>query len=257
MFESCRLAVEAGLAGIAFTEHADLTDWLLPEGMSIRPGWERYLNDGTLRLPQLDVENYLASIEECRAQFPQLAILSGVEISEPHWHGDEVAALLAGGRFDRVLSSVHAGKMPGGACEISVLFRQHPAVEVISEYLAEIVRLVETFEVQVLAHIDYAVRYWPRAAGAYDPREFEADYRRALTALAKIDAALEINTRLPLDPLIVHWWVESGGCAITLGSDSHDPATVGHGLAEAAKLARSFGFEPSTDPRSPWRGPSR
>ena len=69
MLESCRRAAEMGLGGIAFTEHADLTDWVLPEGTVISPGWERYLDGQKLRLPPLDVEAYRASIEECQRRY--------------------------------------------------------------------------------------------------------------------------------------------------------------------------------------------
>ena len=244
MLESCHRALELGLGGIAFTEHADLTDWILPAGASIDPDWQACLEGGTLKLPALEIEEYMASVQECRRRYPGLTILSGVEISEPHWHPAQVAGLLAGGRFDRVLSSVHAGSVEGGACEVSALFDQQPARDVVRGYLAEVTRMIQTFEVQVLAHIDYAVRYWPEQAGRFDPADFEVEHRQALGALAASDGTLEINTRLPLDRRILSWWVEAGGRTVTLGSDSHAPQTVAAGLHEAADLARSVGFHP-------------
>ena len=127
MIESCRRAAEIGLAGIAFTEHVDLTDWTVPAGASIDPDWKRYLSRQTVKLPGLDVQGHLAAVEECRLPFPGLEILTGVEVSEPQWHATDVAALLADGRFDRVLSSVHAGPVAAGACEISAFFDERAA----------------------------------------------------------------------------------------------------------------------------------
>lgn len=176
-----------------------------------------------------------------------------MEISEPHWHKAEVADLLARAGFDRVLSSVHAAPVQGGACEISTLFDHRPAGDVVRSYLAEITRMIQTVEVSVLAHIDYGARYWPTDRAPFDPREFEAEHRRALDALAESDGALEINTRRPLDPLILTWWVEAGGRAVTFGSDSHAPQTIGAGLHAAAELAASRGFQPSASPIDPWR----
>jgi histidinol-phosphatase (PHP family) len=253
MLATCRRAAELGLGGIAFTEHADLTDWVIPQGTTIRPGWEQYLDGGTLRLPPLDVERYLASVEECRRRHPGLRILSGVEISEPHWHQAEVADLLARGRFDRVLSSVHAGPIQGGACEVFALFDQQPAGDVVCSYLAEVTQMVQSVDVRVLAHIDYAARYWPSDSGPFDAGEFEAEHRGVLEALAGSGGALEINTRLPLDRRILTWWVEAGGEAVTFGSDSHAPQTVGAGLRAAAELAGSLGFQPAAEPTDPWR----
>jgi histidinol-phosphatase (PHP family) len=253
MSESCRQAARVGLGGIAFTEHADLTDWTLPPSVSIDPDWKPYLHGRTVKLPRLDVQGYLAEVEECRAHFPELRILSGVEISEPHWHQAEVRALLAEGRFDRVLSSVHAGLLGENACEVYALFREQPAEQVLRDYLAEATRMIQTVDVQVLAHIDYAARYWPRDAGPHDVEQFEDDYRQVLEALAMREGALEINTQIPLDPRILTWWIDAGGRAITFGSDSHAPDTVGAGLPSAVELASSLGFLPSSDPATPWR----
>ena len=56
----------------------------------------------------MDVDGYLASIERCRARFPELRILSGIEAGEPHHFQGSVAAVLKQGRFDRVLGSLHS-----------------------------------------------------------------------------------------------------------------------------------------------------
>ena len=40
--------------------------------------------DGTLAPPALDVEGYLACVQRCREKLPDLLILTGVEVGEPH-----------------------------------------------------------------------------------------------------------------------------------------------------------------------------
>jgi histidinol-phosphatase (PHP family) len=252
MADSCRRAQELGLGGIAFTEHADLTDLVVPEGAAVAPSWLPYVGEGAMRLPALDVEPYLRSIAECRRRHPGLAILSGVELSEPHWHRGEVTELLDSGRFDRVISSVHAIPVDEGACDVSMCFGQRPAEEVMRAYLEEVRRMIEGSDVAVLAHIDFAARYWPAAEGPCEPTQWEREHRAALAALAERGGALEINTRRPLEPVIVDWWVQEGGRAMTFGSDSHAPAIVGAGLAEAAALAASAGFRPADTPAAPW-----
>jgi histidinol-phosphatase (PHP family) len=85
-------------------------------------------------------------------------ILSGVELSEPHWHRDRADALLAAHDFERVLGSVHS--LPDGEHhhELSVISERPPA-DVTRAYLAEVLDLVEsTADFAVLAHIDYGVR---------------------------------------------------------------------------------------------------
>jgi histidinol-phosphatase (PHP family) len=124
---------------------------------------------------------------------------------------------------------------------------------VLREYLAEVTRMVEGFDIAVLAYIDYPVRYWPADVDPYNPSAFENDYRSALSVLAQRGCALEINTRVPLHPLILDWWVESGGEAITFGGDAHEPAALGRGLPDAAPMAGRAGFRPRADLHEPWR----
>lgn len=44
-----------------------------------------------------------------------------------------------------------------------------------------------------------------------------------LRVLAGTGRALEVNTRLPLDALVVRWWHQEGGDAVSFGSDAHSP----------------------------------
>jgi histidinol-phosphatase (PHP family) len=80
----CRRALKIGLPALAFTEHLDLTGWVIdPEDLldHLRP----LVGDNGLLIPEpLDVAGYLESVERCRGQFPELRILSGVEFGQPH-----------------------------------------------------------------------------------------------------------------------------------------------------------------------------
>ncbi|MFI5611315.1 PHP domain-containing protein [Amycolatopsis sp. NPDC051903] len=187
MVRSCERALELGLPSLAFTEHADLTPWLIPA--PIRPHLPDHFRvrlraDGVLEPPDLDVEGYLACVQECRERFPDLRILSGVELSEPHWHRSSADALLAAHRFERVLGSVHS--LPEGSdhYELSVL-GDRPPDGVLRSYLGEVLGLVEsTAGFEVLAHIDYALRTWP-AAKEFVAADFEDEFRTVLRACAQ------------------------------------------------------------------------
>ncbi|MBT0769090.1 PHP domain-containing protein [Kineosporia sp. J2-2] len=142
----------------------------------------------------------------------------------------------------------------------AVVFTEHvdltpfrPAADVMRDYLAEIPRMVAGSGVfTALAHIDYPVRSWPADAGPFRPEDFEPEFRQALAALADGERALEINTRLPLHPLILRRWVEEGGRTVTFGSDAHRPDAVGDGLGGAGRLARDMGFAPGGRPAGEW-----
>jgi histidinol-phosphatase (PHP family) len=251
---TCARAVEMGLPTVAFTEHADYITWSVAASdfdERVRP---LISSDGTLTPPELDLTGYLQCLERCRDRFPDLQILSGVELGEPHWHSDVVARLLHTGHFDRVLGSLHSLPIGQDLFEMPELYRRRPANEVVAEYLAEIPRLIASSDsFAVLAHIEYAVAYWPEHAGPFDPESFEDDFRHALRMLANGGRALEVNTNVPLHPEVVSWWREEGGQAVTFGSDAHDPTVLAQGFAEAAAMVEAYGFRPGRHPYDYWR----
>lgn len=256
MEETCRRAVALGLPAVAFTEHVDFTSWEvidrhLPENAFLASLTDA---DGLLTPPAFDLDGYLASIQRCRDRDPGLRIITGVELGEPHRHGDTAARLLAAGRFERVLGSLHC--LPAGDDRFDEppgLFRHREAATVLRDYLAEITRVIAGSDVfSVLAHIDYPVRSWPAEAPPFDPRDFEDDFRHALRALAATGRALEVNTSLPMHPDILRWWREEGGDAITFGSDAHEPEELARRFTETAAMVEAHGFHPGRHPYDIW-----
>ncbi len=251
MEQTCVRALELGLPAVAFTDHADYTRWPLADADLDEDQHLRRFTDelGVLTPPRLDAEGYLESIERCRARFPDLHILSGVELGEPHWHSPLAAALLRSGEFDRVLGSLHCLPMGEGFAEPPYLYQQRPAAEVMGAYLLEVPRLVAGFgDFAVLAHIDYPVRTWPANAGPFDVTAFEGEFRQALKSLADSGRALEVNTGGPLQPEVVRWWREEGGAAVTFGSDAHDPTGLAFAFTEAAAMVEAAGFRAGRHP---------
>ena len=251
MARSCEQALAAGLPAVAFTDHLDFTvpaagDRIAGENIAPRPyAWMR----------TLDVAGYLASVRECRQRYPDLRIWSGAEIGEAHLWGASAAAVVATGRFDRVLGSVHAVPFGGRLRPIDDLFPLMPAGEVMRWYFAEVVRLVEGSDVfGVLAHLDFARRYWPRSAPPYSERDFEEEYRAVLRALAASDRVLEVNTKSPLASAeLVGWWREAGGKAVSFGSDAHQPWRVGEVFKLAVDVVEAAGFRAGRDRFDFWR----
>jgi histidinol-phosphatase (PHP family) len=262
MDASCEQAIELGLPSIAFTEHVDPTPWVVPDHATAMFGDDIAAHIGDdlrLRAPAVDFEGYFASIERCRVRYPSLRIVTGLEIGEPHWHPQTTRALLGSGRFERVLGSLHSLTIASEPRLIDEWFRtEHISgaeeAAAVRDYLGEAITMIESDDqFEVFAHIDYLVRQIEAAGRAHDPRHFEAEYRETLGALARSGRVLEVNTRIPLDPVVVGWWYEVGGRAVSFGSDAHTPGAVGHGFAEAAAVAEAVGFGPAADPRDFWR----
>jgi len=246
MEATCRRALEIGLPAIAFTEHADFTGG----------GYDDF--------HPLDVAAYLAEVERCRARFPGLRVLAGVELGQPHRFPAEAGAVLGCGPLDTVLGSVHCVPWDGGLVDTSMkgLLAPDRAPDVFHIYLAELLALLESdLAFHTLAHLDYPKRFWPHAELPFREADHEEELRAVLRAAARRDAALELNTTRGADPLrglcpgptVLGWWVEEGGRALTMGSDAHDPDRIAGGFELARQLAEAAGFRPNDDPAACWR----
>ena len=241
MEKSCERALEVGLPAIAFTEHADWA--LVHEGQHA-----------------VDIEGYFESVERCRAKFPNLRILTGVELGEPHWFPDETKALLAAGPLDQVLGSIHSIRLGGGMLDASQ-FRLRPGIDfpaAVREYLREVLAMVDSGQpFETLAHLDYPKRYWLDGLPPYKEVDYEAEIRAILKAAARTGRVLEVNTTrghtLCPDITVVRWWREAGGQAVQYGSDAHQPDKVAEGFLVATQMVEAAGFKPARDPVSLWR----
>ena len=241
MEKSCERALEVGLPAIAFTEHADWA--LVHEGQHT-----------------VDIEGYFESVERCRAKFPNLRILTGVELGEPHWFPDETKALLAAGPLDQVLGSIHSIRLGGGMLDASQ-FRLRPGIDfpaAVREYFREVLVMVDSGQpFETLAHLDYPKRYWLDGLPPYKEVDYEAEIRAILKAAARTGRVLEVNTTrgntLCPDITVVRWWRELGGQAVQYGSDAHQPDKVAEGFRIATQMVEAAGFKPARDPVSLWR----
>jgi histidinol-phosphatase (PHP family) len=264
MEKTCERAVELGLPAVAFTEHVDFTAW----GVQDKPpaGGQGAVDGAVggamaeiawrLRVQPLDVDGYLASIETCRARFPALRILSGIEAGEPHHFEGSVAAVLRQGRFDRVLGSLHSIVHEGQLIYTDRVFKFVAPDIVVRDYFAELLRLVENSDVfQVLAHCDYPRRSWPTSrVGEYREADYEEEYRTVFRALATSGRALELNTSSPLaSATLMRWWYEEGGDAVSFGSDAHVPLRVGALFDVAVDIVAAAGFRAGRDEYDFWR----
>lgn len=256
MREACLRAIEIGLPAVTFTDHADLTTLVVSDAAAeyIRAVGGQ-VSGGIYRPPPLDAGGYLGCVEQCRSEFAgRLQIAAGVELGDPHRH-PEAAAALADSGFALIVGSVHSLRRQAGFADTADRYADLPAAEVVREYLAEVTALAESpTDFAVLAHVNYAARYWPAGQGRYHTADFEGEYRAALRALARSGRAMEINTSgyLPLDASLLTWWREEGGQAVSFGSDAHDPFTIGHQFASAAALAQAAGFGPGRRGRGLW-----
>jgi histidinol-phosphatase (PHP family) len=251
MLRSCEQAMRLGVPAVAFTDHLDFTEWTEEDQIAA----EELDPDRYDQMRLLDVTGYLAAIDECRRRYPGLRILSGAEIGEAHLFAASASSLAASAGFDRILGSLHAMPYQGKLRVADRLFGRLPADEVMRRYFAEVIRLIEGSDLfEVLAHLDFPRRVWPATAEPYEEKAFEAEYRAVLRALAAGGRVLELNTKTPLASVdLLRWWRDSGGTAVSFGSDAHQPRRVAEKFAQAVDIAEAAGFSPGRDPFDFWR----
>lgn len=233
MEAQCEAAVAMGLTEIAFTEHEDYNP-----------------DDPTSFYFQHAA--YLAEVDRCRARFEgRLRILRGIEISEPHRNQQAAGDVLGRYPWDFVLGSLHwvDGRHNAFLRDFFTRFGDWRAS--FRMYFTELLDLARDGDFDVMSHLDYPSRYGQHVFGdAYDIAEFEAEIRPALRMLAQRGKGIEINTNPlwrgkpnPNPPaIVVKWFREEGGEILTVGSDSHRPATTGAKISEAIAIARAAGF---------------
>ena len=254
MLESCRRGAEMGLGGIAFTEHADLTDWVLPEGTVMSPGWERYLDGQKLRLPPLDVEAYRASIEECQRRYPGLGILSGVKSAsltgtrqrspicspEPASIESSAQCMPHPSKAARARSRPYSITGPQAMSCAATSPRSHDDSDRRGVRPGE----ATLTTVAVLADRQGPLRS-PGVRGGASTCLGRACRERRRPGDQHASAARSAHPHLV------------GGGRRTSGHIwqrlPHAPQTIGAGLHAAAELAASRGFQPSASPIDPWR----
>jgi len=185
----------------------------------------------------------------------RVRLLKGIEISEGFWHPEQLKHALALSDYDVIVGSVHCVKY--GETELPYSKIDFGAVDsdfihgFLGAYFDDVMKLIETTDFDVLAHLDCPLRY---INGKYRRRVDLGDFSEKIDAILRRiiseGKALEVNTSsyhmlndfMPgLD--IIKRYYELGGRLITLGSDAHTPSGASANFAAATAALRNIGFE--------------
>ena len=232
-----RAALALGLAGVAVTDHANLS----------------------ISAEDRTFETVPASTAASRAMDAalrgRLRFLQGVEVSEPFEDPEKTRRLLSLADYDAVIGSVHRVR----ACPWEAFYSQidfspfSPAQlrQYLDAYFRELRTLAEEGDFDILAHLSCPLRY---INGKYRRQVPLTLWRREidgiLRCLLRRGKALEVNTSClgtGYDALLPEPWVLAryralGGRLLTLGSDAHTPECLARGFPETARLLRELGF---------------
>ena len=178
-------------------------------------------------------------------------VLKGIEVGMEEKSRPELEKHLAENCFDQITASVHY--LEDSDPYYGPYYKGKNWKEAYGRYLEAYLRemkwLGDRFD--IMGHFDYITRYAPYPKESILYRDFPGLFDEILRFLAENGKAIEINTktyktyrmRTPqLDRDIFIRFMELGGEAIVLGSDSHDCEQVGYRFEYYAQFVKSLGF---------------
>ncbi|XVQ09621.1 PHP domain-containing protein [Spirillospora sp. CA-255316] len=224
----CEAAIRAGLRGIAITDHFDSEP-----GAGVcnrRPSGD------------FDLTAMVRDVAAARESRPELTILSGLEYGEPHLNTRQAEAVRRDHAPDIVLGAVHAIVHDGDLLPVEDVFPHEGIDSTLERYLDHVLLMVEEAPIDVLAHLEYPLRYLP--AGSHRPEQHADRYRHIISAAAIRGISIEYNTKSAARMLDRLWPVidDVRDVTFTIGSDAHSADLVGHRVHDAARMLAGHGF---------------
>ena len=212
--ELLALAIEEQYQLIAITEHLDL----LPQEL------------GVWGLPSLT--RYTKRINELKAANPQIELLLGVEIGDYHYHRDFAKSLVDQYEFDIILGSVH---FLSDHTNVAIPIKSEMDNAAILEYYRSNLRLVESCDIDVLAHLGVYKRFYSEMP---DESFALSIIKDIFQVMIEREIALELNfscirktyQRLIPELQYIDLYRQLGGSLFTIASDAHFLKHFGDGI---------------------------
>lgn len=216
-------AIELGYDEIAITEHLDL----LPQELSV------------YGLPSL--AKYQAHCRTLQEKHPEIVLRMGIEIGDYHLVKDFAKSLIAGFDFFPILGSVH---FLSDHINVAIPLPKALNKEQVRDYYLQNLRLVESCDIDVLAHFGVYKRYYTQRPEEDHVQDLIKDI---FSVIIERGIALEINLSslhkpyqetVP-EPDYIRLYQAMGGSLFSLGSDTHVLERFGSTIGMADKLGIS------------------
>lgn len=236
--ELCLSAIESGVAGVAVTDHANLTEY----------------SDALIE----SLKNSVRQAKEANEKYgDKLRVFTGIELGEQLENEKILSEFLSLADYDVILSSRHFVRYFKNDWETpySLIDFSHCPENELRDffllYLEGVRELVEKADFDILTHLTCPLRYingkFKRGVRIED---YESEIRDILKKVISRDLVLEVNTSglgtahgetMPNDTAL-KWYYEMGGRLISLGADSHVRGYVANGFSEEIDILKRIGF---------------
>ena len=210
--------------------------------------WEAFGQSG-IRMRRHELDDYMQLVDAAAASAKEVGVevLCGIEaeVFPDEAHMEPMDEILGSYDFDFVLGSLHAHCWS----YLSWLESRKVTKDVmkIDSYFRHLIDGVQSGRYDSMSHPDVIRTYG--VVNAFNPAEHEQVIRDFLQAIVDQDICMEVNTSglnkgdytVHPDPLILDWASEMG-VKLTIGSDSHQPNSVGQHFEMVQRMLRAKGF---------------
>lgn len=255
--EHVRAAVDAGVDVLGISEHVDFFHREIIRESDFRPGtvdFEAYNREVESfrkgRCIMADLAAQQRELEQCRRQYDgRILLRAGVEMGQPHAAPDLADRMLETYRFDYVIGSIH--HMPDDMDMYFLNYENLHQDEVLHTYFDEMDAMLRYGKFHILGHIDYPLRVMKLPYNHPSLKGYMDRVDTVLRRLVETGIALECNTKSLLgwqqavgpEDFVLRRYRELGGEYVTVGSDSHSPDRIAHGIPQALAYLRDLGFD--------------
>lgn len=238
--EYARIAHDAGLTTLAFTDHFPLSSEFDPVGY--------------LSVPEKDMDAYIEAVHGAQNDFDDMEILLGIELDYLGDTDDRTFTQQDLGKFDLVLGSVHfVDRWPFDDPAQRDAWNEPGAVERIWKRYVELwctMAADTSLRYDVLSHPDLAKKF-----NYYPNFDLAPLYRDMAEAARAGERMIEVNTSgsyyacaeiFPSVELLKEF--HHAGVPCTVGTDAHVPENVTRDIERGYNLMREAGYADITVP---------
>jgi len=237
--------IDNGVHVIAIADHCDITR------CENNPDWDIYTH----------IKESCDEVDQLNSKFgEQCLILKSVELGDGIWYPEQSGKVATQLPYDVIVGATHAVRCEAAEAipikekwysKIDFLkLSEQQFDEFMRNYFDDMLTMVETQNIDIMAHILCATCYYLYRYGIYkDVRPYEKQITKILEAIIRKGIAMEMNNQLfeQKDGEYPYYWIvekyyELGGYLITLSTDAHDPKSVGKNYENRIRMLKQTGF---------------